>query len=109
MAPGDGCLEHLTSERGQRERYIELFSALQHESDVLEHPLYGKIGVEVATENKRGLVIDQTRLGGAVGEDVEHQFGVDAALGSQNHSFVKCLHDIAKNEVLSQLGLQPHA
>src|ERR1035438_7006317 len=73
------------------------------------HPLGREVGGEVAGEDKGGFVGDEAALGGAVVEDFEHEIGIDAALGREHHALVEGHQQIAKNEVLGELGLQAHA
>ncbi len=49
------------------------------------------------------------RFRGAVRKDIQHQFRLHARLRAQHDSFVERLQDIRENQVLRQLGVQPHA
>src|SRR5215471_19575303 len=106
MTACDGGLKHLPGQRSERKGHVEFGGGVQHEADVLVHPLYGKVGGEVAAEDEGGLVLDQAGFGGAVREDVEHHGGLDASFGAKDDALVKGLQDIGENQVLSQFGVQ---
>src|SRR5580704_7871441 len=55
----------------------QLLGRPERQSDVLVHPFCGKIGGEVPPENERRFEGDQSRLSGAIVQDVQHQVGRD--------------------------------
>ena len=84
-------LEHLASQGGQRCRYIQFRCRLQHQPNILVHPLHREVGRKVATEDKRGLVLDQARLRCRIRKDVQHQGGRYPSLCTQHDTFVERL------------------
>ena len=60
-------------------------------------------------KNERRLVRDQSGLGGAVVQDLQHQFRVDAGLRGQHHALVERLQDVGKDQILGEFRVQPHA
>src|ERR1022692_2172918 len=93
-------------EAGQGQWDALLLSGVKREANVLVHPLCGKVGGEVPFEHERSLIGDEAGLGRAIIKDLQHQLGVDSGLGAQHDTLVKRLHDVGKNQVLSELGLQ---
>ena len=61
-------------------RGTQLVGRVEHQADVLVHPLHAEVGCEVAAEYVRRFERDQSRLGGAVVQDFQHQLGIDARL-----------------------------
>ena len=73
------------------------------------HPLYREVGFEIPVEDKGRLVFDQARLGGAVGEDVQHQGGIEPGFSAEDDTFIKGLEYVGQDQVLRQFGVEPHA
>src|ERR1039458_9366420 len=109
MTGGDGSLEKLAGQTGQKQGNAEFLSVLQNEASVLVHPLDTEVGGKVPSEDERVLETDEPALGGAIVQNLKHERGVHAALGGEDHAFVEGHQDIGEDEVLSEFGLESQA
>src|ERR1700712_1270510 len=109
MTCRDRRLKKLPRQPSQKERNTQVFTGLEHKPNVLMHPLNTKVGGKVTFQYERSLVADQSALGGAVVQNLQHELRVHAALGREDHALIERHQDIGEDQVLGEFGLQAHA
>jgi hypothetical protein len=71
------------------------------------HPRKRAAGGGFVVENKCGFECDSSGSSGLVFENIQHQVRVETGLCAPGQPLGECLHDIVKNQVVGQPGVQP--